>query len=815
MSADVNAPLDRSDRLSAARAGRRRENLMPPPGRATIGNLPAELTSFVGRRREPDEVKGLLTESRLVTLTGVGGTGKTRLALRVAADVRRAFADGAWFVDLTQLHEPGQLPHNTQDPNVLAYLVADVLRLREQGGGPALRMLVERLADRRLLLVLDNCEHLLPASAILAEALSRGCPRLRVLATSREPLAIAGETTFLVPPLPGPGPGHLPGLAELGRCESVALFLTRAEEVVAEFSLTKVNHVAVAELCHRLDGLPLAIELAAPWVRVLTPQQILDRLTDRFTLLSRGSRAAPRRQQTLRACVDWSFDLCAEPERRLWARLSVFAGGFEVDAVEGICADQHLPEADLVDLVTGLVDKSILVRAGRAGHTRYLMLETIRDYGQDKLHEAGESLALRRRHRDWYYRLLASARAEWVSDRQPYWMARLTREHPNLRTAVDFCLTEPGEAENALRLSVSLPGFYWPARGVFGEGRRWLDRALAQVRTASALRAQALLVSSFLAATQGDATAAARLLDEGQDLARRLDASTELAHAAYLRGLGPLFANDLPVAVETLNRARTTLSEDPDPDLYLTVLITLGVAAGLNGDYERAIACQREVLGIVEPRGERLHQSYALFLGGLIAWLRGDLHQGTAQELQSLRLKRAWGSEDRYGTALCLEVLAWIAADEQQHRRAATLLGAADALLAEGGTPITTFGHLIGHHTTCERQIRGALGDVALAEAFHDGQVLTYEEAIAYAIEEPRQPAPAPHADTTARLTRREQQVADLIARGLSNKDIAAALAISQRTAETHVEHILTKLGFTNRAQVAALASERSTEQDS
>ena len=427
-----------------------------------------------------------------------------------------------------------------RDPDGLAFLVTSTLRVREQGGGSPLEVLVEQLAHRHLLLVLDNCEHLLPASAILADALLRGCPRLRILATSREPLTVTGETLVAVSPLPAPEPDQPPTLADMNRYESAMLFLARAETVVPGFGLTADNYLAVASLCRRLDGLPLAIELAAARIRVLAPQQIVDRLTDRFAVLPRGRRNAPERQQTLRACVDWSFDLCTKPERRLWARLAVFAGGFELDAVEGVCADEQLPQPDLLDLLTGLIDKSILVRDdaadGDAKVARYRMLETIRDYGQEKLDEAGEDGVLRRRHRDWYLRLVARTRAEELSDRSAFWMARLTRDHANLRTALEFCLTEPGEAEAALRLAVSLPGQYWSASGLIGDGRHWLDHALGQATAPTALRARALLISSHLAVGQGDTATGIRLLDEGEQLARQLDASAELGQAAYMRG---------------------------------------------------------------------------------------------------------------------------------------------------------------------------------------------------------------------------------------------------------------------------------------
>jgi predicted ATPase/DNA-binding CsgD family transcriptional regulator len=783
---------------------------MPSTGRGAIGNLPVELTSFVGRRQELDQARRLLADARLVTLTGVGGTGKTRLALRLAGQVRRAFTDGVWFVDLTELRNPGLLTWEVADPEVLAYLVAVVLEVHEPGGRSPMRQLTDCLAERQALLVLDNCEHVLPACALLAEALLRACPRLRILATSRQPLAAGGEMVFAVPPLPTPQADAELSLAHLERFESVRLFAARAQCVEPDFTLTAGNRAAVVGLCRRLDGLPLAIELAASRLRVLAPEQVLDRLTDRFAVLGQGPRNAPARQQTLQACVDWSFELCDEQERLLWARLTVFVGGFELDAVEGVCADEQVPGADLLDLLAGLMEKSVLVRDdppdGRAAMARYRMLETIRDYGQDKLREEGQDTRLRRRHRDWYQQLLARARAEWASDRQGYWMARLRLEHPNLRAAIEFCLAEPGHAETAMRLAVTLPGLYWRSRGLFGEGRRWLDRALEKATAPTALRARALLVNSHLAFAQGDAATGRRLLAEGEDLTRRLDCVVELAYANYIRGVGALYANDLPVAAEALGSARTALSvlPDRDPHLYLMVLSSYCMAAGLAGDQDRAVAAQREMLEIVESREAGFHRSIALWVGSLIAWRRGDLRQAAEQVLQALRLKQPRVSHDRYTTAQCLEVLAWITADEGRHRRAAGLLGAAEALWTEIGTPITSFLHLVGSHEACERDLRAALGDTMFADAFQHGRTLSYENVLAYAFEEPQQSVAASPEEASIRLTRREQQVAGLVTRGLSNREIADKLVISQRTAESHVEHILVKLGVTSRAQVAA-----------
>jgi predicted ATPase/DNA-binding CsgD family transcriptional regulator len=772
--------------------------------------FPAETTSFVGRGRELREVRRLLAEARLITLTGVGGTGKTRLALRVAGQARRAFPGGVWFVDLTELRDPALLTYDVEDPDVLAYLVAAALGLQDRGGSPPVRQLIDHLAGRQAMLVLDNCEHLLPACAVLADRLLRDCPGLRVVATSREPLGIAGEVLFLVPPLPSPQPGDRLGPADLHRFESVMLFAARAQAVAAGFDLTVGNHAAVAEICHRLDGLPLAIELAAARVRVLTPGQILDRLADRFALLSRGGRDAPARQQTLRACVDWSFELCDKPERLLWARLAVFVGGFELDAVEGVCADELLPVGDLLDVTAALVDKSILVRDDvRTGDgARYRMLETIRGYGQEQLREAGEQRILRGRHRDWYQRLAAEATAGWISERQADRMARLTREHPNLRAAFEYSLTEPGEADAALDLAVALPSSYWSRRGMFGEARRWLDRALAQTGTMCARRARALLIDSHLAITQGDHVVGLRLLDQGEDLARRVGATVELVYAAFVRGLDMLFRGDFPAANAAFERMGAILSDVPERDsglvldMRLLQLTSLGVAAALVGDHDRAGACARDNLAITEPRGERYYRSQAQWVRAVSAWRQGRVQDTMTALVAGLRLKQGAGSIDPYGTAGCVEALAWVAAGRRQDERAATLLGAADALRTEIGTSVTTLGPVIGDHEACERQTRARLGDAAFTAAFTRGQTLPYDDAIAYALDEQRRTAPATGRPTP--LTRRERQVADLLTEGLSNKEIAAKLVISQRTAESHVEHILTKLGVANRAQVAA-----------
>jgi predicted ATPase/DNA-binding NarL/FixJ family response regulator len=776
-----------------------------------IGNIPTELSSFVGRQDELAEVKRLLSTYRLVTFTGMGGVGKTRLSLRTAAHLRRAFPDGTWFVDLAGLLPPEPAATSIPDVQVLAGLVGATLGVREQPARAPVDVLRERLARARLLLVLDNCEHLLPACATLAETLLRAGTDLRIVATSREPLGVVGEATLPVPPLPVPDPGAPPGLADLSRYASVALFTARAAAAMHTFRLTEDNRIAVAEICHRLDGLPLAIELAAARLPVLAPDQIVDRLSDRFTLLTRGWRSGPDRQQTLRACVDWSYELCTKDEQRLWARLSTFADSFELDAIEGVCASADLPAEDLLDVATSLVDKSILIRNDDGGPTaRYRMLRTIQVYGLERLREAGEDAILPRRHRDWYEGLVTRAHQEWISDRQAYWLTRLNREHPNLRAAVDYSLNEPGEVDAALRITLSLPALYWWGQGMFRVGRRWLESALAVTTGRGVLRARAMLLASRLAFGQRDGHAARRLLDDGERLARQIGDPDAIAQAMFIRGTTAMFRNDLALAVESFEAALAMLdlTDDSALDRRLHVMFTLVAAAGLAGDHARAGACYGEVLAITEPSGEGIHRSNAMWSRGLTAWRQGDLDQAAALEFASLQLKRDHGLDDALGAALCLEVLAWIAADQQRSDRAARLLGAAGAVLDDLGSPIRKFGHLVEHHDGCERQIRDALGDRVFEETVRHGRHLTFEAALAEALGDARS-APPPGAAVPTPLTRRQRQVAALVGRGLSNREIAGALVISQRTAESHVESILTRLGFASRAQVAAWVAEQ------
>ena len=770
------------------------------PGARVTGNLPAELTSFVGRCGELAEVRRLLAGSHLVTLTGVGGVGKTRLALRAAAGLARAFPGGVWLVRLDQL----------RDEALVAQAVAGALGLQDRAGFSPKAALVGYLAGRQLLLVLDNCEHLVDAVAKLADLLLRAAPGLRVLATSREPLNIDGETVLPVPPLPVPEEGQPLTAAGLGLVPAVRLFAERAAQVVPGFALTEANMAAVAGICRRLEGLPLALELAAAQTRVLSPEQIDERLGDRLGLLTRGSRARPARQQTLRASIGWSHELCSPAERLLWARLSVFAGGFELDAAEGICADHQLAAGDMLDLLAALAGKSILIAEHRAGVARYRLPEVLREFGQERLHESGEDTALRRRHRDWHEQLARRADTGWLSPQIAEWTARLYREHANVQAAQDFCQAEPGEAEAGLRIALHVWLFYYWNAGHVSEGRYRLGQVLGRAREPTAWRAQGLLLASFLAAVGGDCGAARAPLAQGSGLARQLDDPATRAFAAWAAGHVCSFSGDLQQATAHFEDGLAVLPAAAvcGPQ-RARLLLGLAQAAGLAGDEERVVACHRELAALTEAGSEfsrRGNSAWSLWALGAAAWRRGDLDRATGLLQQSLRLRAR--RSNRMGPAYCVEVLAWIAASRHQYERAAVLLGAAAGLWRSMGTTLDGHQPMADYHRDCERQARQALGETAFQAACHRGLELSAEDVLAYALQQPPDKPPdkppAPAVSDGAPLTPRELQVARLVAGGRSNKEIAAQLVISQRTAEGHVERILAKLGFTSRAQVAA-----------
>ncbi|MGW4339754.1 protein kinase domain-containing protein [Rhodococcus koreensis] len=755
------------------------------PQAAAVGKLPAELTSFVGRRQELAEVAEALADSRLVTLTGIGGVGKTRLAIRVATQTRDEFDDGVWLVELGEL----------RDPSLIVDVVYAAFELRSRVAELSVETVVEFLSRRHALLVLDNCEHMVEAAAQLVERLLRGCPLLRVLSTSREPLGIGGERVLRVSPL------AVTDVAASRRgpeCDAVALFVARAADVVPGFALTADNRDAVIRICRALDGLALPLELAAARMRAMTPQQILERLTDRYKILTSGSRTAPTRQQTLRLSVDWSYDLCTPLEQRLWARLAVFAGSFELDSAEDVCAECINPE-ELLDAVSALVDKSILIREDAGAVVRYRMLETLRDYGLEKSRLFGGHNALRRRHRDCYEDLVIRAEAAWIGPRQLEWLARLEREQPNLREAMEFCLDEPGEDAAGLRIAAALFPF-WLSRGLFSEGRRWLDRTLAVCPgQVSVDRAKAIYADMVLAGVQGGTPRGTALVGEGHDLAEQISDPTTCARITHAEGLLALYRGDVALACQRMEEAIAAIATGVELALEVWILQTLGLAYDLHGQTEQAIVCHDKVLHLTELHGESVHRSYSLWAMGIALWHKGDRTGAGGSLEHCLRLARVL--KEPLTAALALEGLAWVCA-ENAPARSAVLMGAAESLGGRVGSSTVPFPNLMIHHEMCREQVRGALGRRSFEADLRRGNDLRFDAAIAYALGENLPGSPL--RPDSMHLTARERQVAGLIAQGLTNKDIATRLGISHRTAQGHTTHILAKLGMTSRLEITA-----------
>ncbi|MFC9551515.1 protein kinase [Rhodococcus sp. NPDC056960] len=772
-----------------------RGRLSPPSGvLGATGSLPLELTSFVGRRHELTEARNLLTGSRLVTLTGIGGVGKTRLAMRVAAAVQRDYADGVRLIELGEL----------RDASSLSDAVAAAVGVRNQSARPLSEVLIEFLAPREVLLVLDNCEHIVDAVAGLTEALLRVCPGVRVLATSREPLGIGGEAVLRVPPLTVPDPDRQQTLRGLPTYDAVTLFAERAAAAVPGFALTEENAAAVVGICHRLDGLPLPIELAAARLRAMSPEQILGRLTDRYALLTRGNRGAPSRQQTLRLSVDWSFELCSAGEQLVWGRVAVFAGSVELDAAERVCGEGLDPD-ELLDTLTSLVEKSILIREEQESVVRFRMLETLREYGYEKLEQTGEALSLRRRHRDWYEALALESEAEWISARQVEWIERLKREQPNLREALEFGVEDDPAA--GLRTAAAL-FLFWSSQGQYNEGRRWYDQLVARQSGAPTLEwAKGLYGASVMANVQGDVNTGAARVEQGRALAAQTSDPLIRAFVSFTDGMLALLGGDLVRARSHLETALAEFSRQGDRTLEVAALYPLGTAYGLSGAAAQAIECHERVLAITEKHGEKMYRSHSLWSLGIAVWQQGNADRAVHLLEESLELTRQVRSPRVVSS--CLEALAWISFERHDALRAAVLMGAADGLARAIGSSAVIHSNLIVYQKEYFEKARTELGDKAFGAARRKGEQLGFDAAIAYALHEQQSGTPARDTGTSTRLTKREHQVADLIAEGLTNQAIADRLVISPRTAQGHVEHILAKLGFTSRTQVAAWVVER------
>ncbi len=688
--------------------------------RRSAGNLPVELTSFIGRRTEVSDVTKLLSSSRLVTLTGIGGVGKTRLALRVAAGAAPEFPHGVWLAELGEL----------TDGSLLTDVVAGAIGVRDESARLLGEVLVEHLSSRRLLLVLDNCEQVVNEAAKLTETLLRACPELRILATSREALGIGGESVHLLAPLAIPDPDREPTLRGLPGYDAVALFAERAAAAVPGYRITDDDKAVVARICSRLDGLPLAIELAAARLRAMSTEQILERLDDRYALLTRGSRGAPPRQQTLAWSVDWSYDLCTPAEQRLWGRLSVFAAGFDLEAAEYVCGPRF-PADKLLDLLSSLVDKSILIRTETDGAVRFRLLETFRSYGRSKVEDTDEYGQLRARHYEWYRRLVGNSESEWFSPRQMYWIERLDRELPNLREALEFGVSM--RAPTRLDIPTALHPFFL-AHGLISEGRRWLDRALngsPVPEKPSPERAKALYAAIMLAALQADLPAAERWVTDGKAVVEHLTDPTAHALISIGEAFTSLMRGEVAHARDCLDHAVTTGGE-------LAVraggVLMLGWAYEMLGANAEAMSWYERVLAFADARGEWVFKTNALWSIGLAEWSHGDPAAAERRFKEGLQL--AHRIHDLRMSALFLEALSWVVRANGEPRVAVMLASAAAEWSRAVGSPLVGFHDFSAHHQECARRAREALGDWDFDAARREGASLTADEAVAYALGE-------------------------------------------------------------------------------
>jgi non-specific serine/threonine protein kinase len=796
------------------------KNIVGDPGR-TVGfsrasdgglpanNLPLQLSSFVGREREKARVEELLADHRLLTLNGPGGSGKTRLALAVAPEVAQRFEDGVWLVELAPL----------SDPDLVGQAVASVLGMREAQDRALVDAICGHLSSTETLLILDNCEHLIDACASFAETLLRRCPKLRILATSREALGVYGETLFAVPPLSLPDPRHLPAVDGLPDYEAASLFAERARAVRPDFVLTEQNAMAVAQICYRLDGMPLAIELAAARARVISVQQISSRLEDSFALLSGGGRTAMPHHRTLLATMEWSHELLRQREKVLFRRLSVFTGGFALGAAEAVGAGEDVLEGEILDLLMSLVDKSLVVAWEREGRARYRLLETVRQYGRSRLEESGEAEDVSWRHATYYLALSEEVASE--SGGQGTRLQELETEQSNFRGALGWALgkerVEPEEvtAERAtlgLRLAISLGvGRFWAANGL-SEGLRWLETGLARSGDAlpEPVRAVALNEAGWIATVQGDQEKAVVLLEESFALAKERGDKPGIAASLFQLGQLLVIYESPRQRVEDLrSEAEALRPEIPDPSQAAYLVMFMALASWYGDDDEQALSVFEEALGLFRELENLQGAAFCLGSIGFIVLGRDGPARAApifAEALQTLRTLR-----DVVGIFHCLLGAASVAGLRGEPDRAARLWGAAEALGETAAVPVVP---LIRSHYDYEshlERVRSLLTGEAWAEAWAEGRAMSPEQAIEYALEPPLETSEeteAPETSYPADLSAREVEVLRLVARGMTNAQVAKELYISPRTVNAHMGSVYHKIGSSTRPEATRFAIE-------
>lgn len=762
---------------------------MPKPTRRS-GNLPAEATSFVGRRHELAEVRKRLSDARLVSLVGPGGVGKTRLAVRIATDLGRGFAGGVWLVELADL----------RDPVLVSTAVMTALDLHDQAAIEPAVLIRSYLRDKELLLVLDNCEHVLDAAARVISDVLSAAPGVRVIATSREPLSVAGEQVLPIAPLQLPSPNVAEPLARLRQNEAVSLFVERAAAASGSFELTVANQAAVVDLCRRLDGLPLAIELAAVRTRMLSPEQIRDRLSDRFVLLTGGSRTALPRHQTLRTAIEWSYDLLAPAERTLLDRLGVFAGRFTLADVEAVCCFDDLPAVGALDLLWSLLDKSLVVKDEVGGTVCYRMHETMREYARLKLDEAGGQDAVERRCADYFLSrcLVFAAEGRY---RLVEWLAWMDLEIDNVRAVLRGCMDQD-DAGRAIDLATCLVWF-WVTRATT-EGVRCLDELLVR-DVEPVAHPWAYFVRGFLAVLQNDPAAAQPVLERGVAAARSAGQRDALAQSLAMASIAANLAGDHASSRRLLDEARAVAEALDDPGATLMTYQALALNGFLDGDLDAVSSVAARGARLSREVGDLYSLDMMLMNQGLAALMSGDLPESERRLAEGLRIARQL--DDRLAQCYLLGALGCCAAGSADPRLAAQLFGAMENLRAEVGATINA--GMAPAFADATRAVTATLGRARFESEFTAGQRLSRDTATRLALGETTPPGVTTERGSTGVLGRREADVARLLADGLTNKEIGARLFISERTVESHVRNILNKLGFNSRAQIAGwLATE-------
>jgi predicted ATPase/DNA-binding winged helix-turn-helix (wHTH) protein len=727
-------------------------------------NLPYQLTSFVGREHEIAQLRALVAANRLVTLTGAGGAGKTRLAIEVASRLVDAFPDGVWLVEFAAL----------SDPRLVPQAVAQALEVKEQPARPLVETLSDHLTSKTLLLLLDNVEHLLDGCVQFLYLILRHSADVAMLVTSRERLGIAGGLTYRVPSLTVPGTSEALTPETVSPYEGVRLFVDRAKLVRRDFALTAENASSIASICARLDGMPLAIELAAPRLRSMSVDELSERLDQRFALLTDGSRAALPRHRTLRSTIDWSYDLLREPEKLLLQRLSVFAGGWTLAAAEEVCAGEGIEHRDVLDLLTSLGDKSLVVPEQEDAQTRYRLLETVRQYARDRLEDSGGSAAARVRHRDYYLALAEEANPKLKSAEQAEWLRRLEEEHDNLRAGLEWSLVEAG-SKGGLRLCGALQRFWW-THGHLTEGRQWCTRVLckagAEERTRE--RGNVLSAAGVLAYHQGDYPAATTLHEESlairrelgdrpgigvslgnlgnvahnqgdyptstalqeQSLAIRRELGDRFGTATTLNNLGAVAINqgDYPAARAVLEESLAISRELGNPHSIALSLSNLGHVALHQSDYPAATTLFEEAMAIRRDLGDRFGIAQSLSNLGLVALNQSDYPAARALLGESLAIRRELG--DQFGIPASLEALAAVVASQRDSMRAARIWGATERSRAEIGAPLPP-----SERSGYDRYVAAARiasgDDAAFDTAWQEGRGLTLDQAMDLALAKP------------------------------------------------------------------------------